>query len=132
MSLNSPIADMLTRIRNASMAHIETVKMDSSRIKVHIVKILKQQGYIKGYITQHHTERETLHVDLKYDENKRPAIQGIKIISKPGRRIYSGYENMPKIRNNYGTLVVSTSLGVMTGGEASVRKVGGELICAVW
>ncbi len=132
MSMNNPIADMLTRIRNAGLANLETVEIDSSKIKLHITEILKQQGYIGGYITQHHQGRGILHLEMKYDAHRRPVIRGLKVLSKPGRRIYAGFENLPSVRNNYGTLIVSTSSGVITGAEARRKKVGGELICAVW
>ena len=132
MSMNNPIADMLTRIRNAGMAHLDTVEIDSSKMKLHIAEILKHQGYISGYVTQHHQGRDILHLELKYDAHQRPVIRGLKILSKPGRRVYAGCKNLPRIRNNYGTLIVSTSSGVITGTEARQKKVGGELICAVW
>ncbi len=132
MSVSDPIADMLTKIRNASMAGLEKVDITSSKLKLEIVKILKNEGYIKNFKKVTQDELNVLRVYLKYDEKSKPIIHGIQKISTPGRRIYTGYKNLPRVINGYGTLIVSTSVGVTTGKKAAEKKVGGELICSVW
>ena len=132
MSVSDPIADMLTKIRNASMAGFEKVDITSSKLKLEIVKILKNEGYIKNFKKVTQDEFNVLRVYLKYDEKSQPIIHGIQKISTPGRRVYAGYKNLPRVLNGYGTLIVSTSVGVTTGKKASEKKVGGELICTVW
>jgi small subunit ribosomal protein S8 len=132
MSISDPIADMLTKIRNAGMAKHEKVDIPTSKLKLEIVKILKTEGYIKNFkkVTQDGTN--TIRVFLKYDEQTVPIIHGIEKVSKPGRRVYTGYKSMPRVYNGYGTLIVSTSMGVTTGKKATEKKVGGEIICTVW
>jgi small subunit ribosomal protein S8 len=132
MSVSDPIADMLTKIRNASMAGFEKVDITSSKLKLEIVKILKNEGYIKNFKKVSQEELNVLRVYLKYDEKAQPVIHGIQKISTPGRRVYAGYKNLPRVLNGYGTLIVSTSVGVTTGKKASEKKVGGELLCSVW
>ena len=132
MSVSDPIADMLTKIRNASMAGFEKVDITSSKLKLEIVKILKNEGYIKNFKKVTQDEFNVLRVYLKYDDKSEPIIHGIQKISTPGRRVYAGYKNLPRVLNGYGTLIVSTSVGVTTGKKASEKKVGGELICTVW
>jgi small subunit ribosomal protein S8 len=132
MSISDPVADMLTKIRNAGMAKHEKVDIPTSKLKLEIVKILKTEGYIKNFkkVTQDGTN--TIRVFLKYDEQTGPIIHGIEKVSKPGRRVYTGYKCMPRVYNGYGTLIVSTSMGVTTGKKAAEKKVGGEIICTVW
>lgn len=132
MSVSDPIADMLTKIRNASMAGFEKVDITSSKLKLEIVKILKNEGYIKNFKKVSQEELNVLRVYLKYDEKAQPIIHGIQKISTPGRRVYAGYKNLPRVLNGYGTLIVSTSVGVTTGKKATEKKVGGELLCSVW
>jgi small subunit ribosomal protein S8 len=132
MSVSDPIADMLTKIRNASMAGFEKVDITSSKLKLEIVKILKNEGYIKNFKKVSQDELNVLRVYLKYDDKAQPVIHGIQKISTPGRRVYAGYKNLPRVLNGYGTLIVSTSVGVTTGKKASEKKVGGELLCSVW
>jgi small subunit ribosomal protein S8 len=132
MSVSDPIADMLTKIRNASMAGFEKVDITSSKLKLEIVKILKNEGYIKNFKKVTQDDLNVLRVYLKYDEKAQPIIHGIQKISTPGRRVYAGYKNLPRVLNGYGTLIVSTSVGVTTGRKAAEKKVGGELICTVW
>lgn len=132
MSVSDPIADMLTKIRNASMAGFEKVDITSSKLKLEIVKILKNEGYIKNFKKVSQEELNVLRVYLKYDDKAQPVIHGIQKISTPGRRVYAGYKNLPRVLNGYGTLIVSTSVGVTTGKKASEKKVGGELLCSVW
>jgi small subunit ribosomal protein S8 len=132
MSVSDPIADMLTKIRNASMAKFERVDITPSKLKLEIVKILKNEGFIKNFKKINQDGRTSIRIFLKYDTNMNPIIHGLKKISTPGRRVYSGYRKMPRVLNGYGTLIVSTSSGVTTAKKASEKKVGGELICSVW
>lgn len=132
MSVSHPISDMLTKIRNASLARFEKVDIETSKLKLEIVKILKNEGYIKNFKKVSQEDRNQIRVFLKYDEEANPIIHGLKTISKPGRRVYSGYRKMPRVYNGYGTIIVSTSAGVTTGRKASEKRVGGELICSIW
>jgi small subunit ribosomal protein S8 len=132
MSISDPVADMLTKIRNAGMAKHEKVDIPTSKLKLEIVKILKTEGYIKNFKKVNQDGANTIRVFLKYDEEAGPIIHGIEKVSKPGRRVYTGYKNMPRVYNGYGTLIVSTSMGVTTGKKAAEKKVGGEIICTVW
>ncbi len=132
MSVSDPVADMLTKIRNAGMARFEKVDITPSKLKLEIIKILKNEGFIKNFKKVSQDERTTIRVFLKYDDNQEPVIHGIKKISTPGRRIYSGYRKLPRVLNGYGTIIVSTSAGVTTGKKAAEKQVGGELICSVW
>ncbi|MBA7715019.1 30S ribosomal protein S8 [subsurface metagenome] len=132
MSVTDPIADMLTKIRNAGMAKYEKVDIPTSKLKLEIIKILKNEGYIKTFKKISQDGKNQIRIFLKYNEQLRPVIQELKRLSKPGRRLYTGYGNMPRVLNGYGTLIVTTSQGVITGKKASERKLGGELICSVW
>jgi small subunit ribosomal protein S8 len=132
MSISDPVADMLTKIRNAGMAKHEKVDIPTSKLKLEIVKILKTEGYIKNFKKVNQDGTNTIRVFLKYDEETGPIIHGLEKVSKPGRRVYTGYKSMPRVYNGYGTLIVSTSIGVTTGKKAAERKVGGEIICTVW
>ena len=132
MSVTDPVADMLTKIRNAGMAKHEKVDIPTSKLKLEIVKILKTEGYIKNFKKVSQEGSNTIRVFLKYDDETGPVIHGLEKISKPGRRVYIGYQNMPRVFNGYGTLIVSTSQGVTTGKKAAEKKVGGEIICTVW
>lgn len=132
MSVSDPIADMLTKLRNASMAKFEQVDIVPSKLKLEIIKILKNEGFIKNFKLANKEEREQIRVFLKYDEKQQPVIHGIEKISTPGRRVYSGYRKMPRVLNGYGTVIVSTSSGVTTGRKAAEKRVGGELICSIW
>ena len=132
MSVSDPVADMLTKIRNAGMAKHEKVDIPASKLKLEIVKILKTEGFIKNFKKVAQGEINTIRVFLKYDEQTSPVIHGIEKVSTPGRRGYAGDKNMPRVYNGYGTLIVSTSIGVTTGKKAAEKKVGGELICTVW
>ncbi|MHB9293198.1 putative small subunit ribosomal protein S8 [Hollandina sp. SP2] len=132
MSISDPVADMLTKIRNAGMAKHEKVDIPASKLKLEIVKILKTEGYIKNFKKANQDGISVIRVFLKYDEQAGSIIHGIEKVSKPGRRVYAGYKNMPRVFNGYGTLIVSTSIGVTTGKKAAERKVGGEVICTVW
>ncbi|MDR0389490.1 MAG: 30S ribosomal protein S8 [Spirochaetaceae bacterium] len=132
MSVSDPIADMLTKIRNAGMAKHEKVDIPTSKLKLEIVKILKTEGYIKNFKKINQEGNNSIRVFLKYDEAAFPVIHGIEKVSKPGRRVYMGYKYMPRVYNGYGTLIVSTSMGVTTGKKAAEKKVGGEVICTIW
>ncbi len=132
MSVSDPVADMLTKIRNAGMAKHEKVDIPTSKLKLEIVKILKTEGFIKNFKKINQDGVNTIRVFLKYDEQTTPVIHGIEKVSTPGRRVYAGYKNMPRVYNGYGTLIVSTSIGVTTGKKAAEKKVGGEVICTVW
>ena len=132
MSVSDPIADMLTKVRNAVQARHEKVDVSTSKLKLEIVKILKTEGYIKNFKKVQEDGHSIIRIFLKYDESNSPVIHGIEKISTPGRRIYSGYKDLPRVRNGYGTLIVSTSAGVTTGKQASEKTVGGELVCKVW
>jgi len=132
MSVTDPIADMLTKIRNASMAKFERVDIPSSKLKVEIVKILKNEGFIKTFKKITQDGKNQIRIFLKYDEENTPVLHGLQRLSKPGRRVYTSYQGMPRVFNGYGTLIVTTSRGVITGKKAAEQKIGGELICSVW
>lgn len=132
MSVTDPIADMLTRIRNANKALHSQVEVPASRMKVELARILKDEGYIADYRLVKGESFDTLMIDLKYTEDRRRVISQIKRISKPGRRIYAKKDNMPRVLGGLGTAVLSTSHGVMTAREAQRLGVGGEVICFVW
>jgi small subunit ribosomal protein S8 len=133
MAISDPVADMLTKIRNASMAKHEKVEIPTSKLKLQIVKILKNEGYVKNFKKVVNKDGvNVIRVFLKYDDKQNPVLHGIDRISTPGRRVYSGYRDMPRVFNGYGVVVVSTSSGIITGKKASEKKVGGELICSIW
>ncbi len=132
MAVSDPVADMLTKIRNASRAGFDRVDITPSKLKLEIVKVMKNEGYIKNFKKIQQDGKNYIRLFLKYDDAEKPIIHGIEKISTPGRRIYSGYKEMPRIRNGYGTIVVSTSSGVTTGKKATEKKIGGELICSIW
>ncbi|MBM3664924.1 MAG: 30S ribosomal protein S8 [Actinobacteria bacterium] len=130
--LTDPIADMLTRIRNANMALHDTVDMPSSRLKADIARVLEEQGYIVGWDTSSDGTRATLTVKLKYDDDRRRVITGLSRVSKPGRRVYADKDSLPKVLGGMGVAIISTSQGLLTGHEARRRGVGGEVLCTVW
>ncbi len=132
MSVSDPVADMLTKIRNASIAKFEKVDVTPSKLKLEIVKILKNEGFVKNFKKVSENGNTVIRIFLKYDDENRPIIHGLKRVSKPGRRVYSGYRVMPRVFNGFGTVIVSTSTGVTTGRKALEKKVGGEVICTVW
>ena len=132
MSMNDPIADMLTRVRNANSAGHETVSMPSSKKLVEIARIMKEEGYIEAYDIQSSEPRDTLQITLKYGEKKARTIRGLKRISKPGLRIYAGKDELPRVLGGLGTAVISTSSGVMTDRDARKAGVGGEVIAYIW
>lgn len=132
MSVSDPVADMLTKVRNAAMARHEKVDIPASKLKLEIVKILKTEGYIKNFKKVNQEGLNSIRVFLKYDDNNSPVIHGLEKVSTPGRRVYSGYKDLPRVHNGYGTVIVSTSSGVTTGKKALEKQIGGELICTVW
>ena len=132
MSASDPVADMLTKIRNAAQARHEKVDIPVSKLKLEIVKILKTEGYIKNFKKVQEDNKSVIRIFLKYNEVNAPVIHGLEKISKPGRRVYSGYKDLPRVYNGYGTVIVSTSSGVTTGKKAAEKMVGGELVCTIW
>ena len=132
MSASDPVADMLTKVRNAAMARLEKVDVQDSKLKLEIVKILKTEGYIKNFKKLQEDGKKSIRIFLKYDDDNNPVIHGVKKISTPGRRVYSGYKDVPRVYNGYGTVIVSTSSGVTTGKKATEKMIGGELICTIW
>ena len=132
MSFVDPIGDMITRIRNAQMRISDNVTMPSSKFRVKILEVLKQEGYISNYkILSDLKHKESLLVNLKYN-NGLPVIKEIKRVSKPGRRIYAKASSIPKIQNGLGLAIVSTSIGIMSDNDARTKNVGGEIICRVF
>ena len=132
MSASDPVADMLTKVRNAVAVRHEKVDVPTSKLKLEIVKILKTEGYIKNFKKVQEDGKNIIRIFLKYDGQNNSVIHGMKKISTPGRRVYAGYKDLPRVYNGYGTVIVSTSAGVTTGKKAAEKMVGGELICTVW
>ncbi len=132
MSMTDPIADMLTRIRNAVQARHRTVKIPGSKMKKKIAEILQSEGYIRGYEWGDDGRQGHLTVTLKWATNDENAIEGLKRVSKPGQRRYARSKEIPKVRNGLGIMIVSTSRGMMTDRAARKAGIGGELICSVW
>ncbi|WP_273842552.1 30S ribosomal protein S8 [Rubrobacter calidifluminis] len=132
MSVNDPIADFLTRIRNAGMARHETVEMPYSRIKRELARILKEEGYIKDYSEKGAGAQARLVVELKYDPEGRSAITGLRRMSRPGRRIYRKRAEIPRVLDGLGVAILSTSRGILTDHEARRMGVGGEVLCFVY
>ena len=130
--MTDPIADMLTRIRNANKARFEKVEIPSSNMKVAIAKVLFKEGYIKSYQVEETGVQPTLVVELKYDEKGTRVLSGIKRISKPGLRIFAKLEELPKVLNGLGIALISTSKGLMTDKKARELGVGGEVIAYIW
>lgn len=129
--INDPIADMLTRIRNANQMHYDTVKMPSSKMKVEIAKILVEEGFIKGYNVEGDVKKE-LTITLKYGENKERVISGLKKISKPGLRVTLPCDKLPRVLRGLGIAIISTSQGLMSDAKARKLGIGGEVIAYVW
>ena len=131
--LTDPVADMLTRIRNANKALHETVEMPSSKLKEEIARILKEEGYVREYrVEQDARPYKVLVIELKYGRGRERVLTGLKRISKPGRRIYAGKDALPRVLGGMGTAILSTSRGVITSRTAEREGVGGEVICFVW
>jgi small subunit ribosomal protein S8 len=133
MTMTDPIADMLTRIRNANSAYHDEVSMPSSKIKTHIAEILQQEGYIAGWkVDDNEGVGATLVVDLKYGPNRERSIAGVRRISKPGLRVYAKSTGLPRVLGGLGVAIISTSTGLLTDRQAAKRGVGGEVLAYVW
>lgn len=132
MHITDPIADMLTRIRNANNAKHDTVDIPASNMKKAIAQILLDEGYIKSFSLQDNGNQGIIHITLKYLGKKQPALSGLKRVSKPGLRIYAGADELPKVLKGLGIAIVSTSKGVMTDKKARENHIGGEVLAFVW
>jgi len=132
MSMTDPLADMLTRIRNAAMVKFETVEMPLSKMKAGVAAILKKEGFIADYQVVDAEKHGVLRIEMKYGQNNERIITNLKRVSKPGRRIYVKYDQIPKVMNGLGIAIISSPKGIITDKEARSMKVGGELLCEVW
>ena len=132
MSMTDPIADLLTRIRNALIAKHKQVEVPASRMKVEIVKILRDEGYVEDYELSGEGYRQLVSITLGYDRDGIKTITGLERVSKPGRRVYCGKDEIPDVLNGLGITIMSTSMGVMTGQTCRDQGVGGEILCNVW
>jgi small subunit ribosomal protein S8 len=133
--MTDPIADFLTRIRNAIQASHETVEIPASKLKVELARILKQEGYIEEYAVEPPSREhpgEQINISLRYTERRQPVISGLRRVSRPGRRTYVDSTHIPKVQGGMGTTIISTSQGVMTGHDARRARVGGEVVAEVW
>ncbi len=130
--LTDPVADMLTRIRNANKALMPTVEMPASRMKQEIARLLQEEGYIRGFRVEKGESFDTLVVELKFGRNRERVITDLKRVSKPGRRIYAGKDGLPRVLGGMGTTIVSTSRGLVTSRTAASEGIGGEVVCHVW
>ena len=132
MVINDPIADMLTRIRNAQVARLDTVTMPASNMKKSIAKLMQNEGFIKSYEVIDDGLQGEIKITLKYLDKKQPVIVGLKRISKPGLRVYASCEDLPKVLGGLGVAIISTSKGVMTDRMARKENLGGEVLCYIW
>ena len=134
MTMTDPVADMLTRIRNANTAMHDATSMPSSKVKEALATVLEREGYIEGFAVEDRSDRpgKTLEIQMKYSPERERTISGIRRISKPGLRVYSNSEKLPRVLGGMGVAVVSTSQGLMSDREARKQKVGGEVLCYVW
>lgn len=132
MSMTDPIADMLTRIRNALVAGKEKVDVPASSIKEGIARILRDEGFIINYRLIEDSRQGVIRITLKYGESERPAIENLQRVSRPGRRVYVGNDEIPRVLNGLGIAILSTSKGILTDKDSRTQKVGGELLCYVW
>jgi small subunit ribosomal protein S8 len=132
MTMTDPIADMLTRLRNANSAYHDRVSMPHSKLKAHIAAILQQEGYIAGWVVEEAEVGQTLSIDLKYGPNRERSIAGVRRVSKPGLRVYAKSDGLPKVLGGLGVAIISTSSGLLTDRQAGKRGVGGEVLAYVW
>ncbi len=132
MACHDPLGDMLAKIKNAVLVKKEKLVIYPSKEKMEIIKILKNEGYIKNFKKVVEDDRALVKIFLKYDEAGKAVIENVKRISKPGRRVYLGYKDMPRLYNGIGTVIVSTSSGITTGKKAVEKKIGGEVLCSIW
>lgn len=130
--MTDPIADLLTRIRNAQTSRHAEVRIPYSKLKHEIVKLLYQEGFVGAYRTLSEAGKKLIEVSLRYVGKKEPTIIQLKRVSRPGRRVYSGSEEIPVVRNGMGVVILSTSKGILTGRQAKAEKVGGEVLCSIW
>jgi small subunit ribosomal protein S8 len=131
MSMSDPLGDMLTRIRNGQQARKDSILTPASKLRARVLDVLQREGYIRGYSATQEGPMAALRIDLKYFEGK-PAIQHVARVSKPGRRVYSGATELPRVRNGLGITIVSTPRGVLSDAEAREQNVGGEVLCQVF
>ena len=131
MAMTDPLGDMLTRIRNGQQARKDSILTPASKLRAHVLDVLQREGYIRGYSEEELAGHKGLRIELKYFEGQ-PAIQHLARVSKPGRRVYSGATELPRIRNGLGTIIVSTPRGVLSDGEARDQNVGGEVLAEVF
>lgn len=132
MSMTDPIADLLTRIRNALMAGHDSVEVPHSKRSERILEILRDEGYVAGFVKREGEPFAVLNVALRYGKGRRPVIQVMRRVSKPGRRVYSGRDDIPKVLGGLGINILSTSSGIMTGDQARSKGVGGEVLCEIY
>lgn len=132
MSMTDPLADMLSRIRNAGRAGHDKVDIPASRMKIALARIFKEEGFIKNYKVIKDNRQGILRVYLRYDDEQKPLIQRIERVSRPGLRVYVGHEDLPRVQGGLGVAVISTSKGVITDRQARKLKVGGEVLCQIW
>jgi len=133
MPVTDPVADMLTRVRNAAGAGLESVSMPTSKLKTEIARLLKAEGYITKYeLTDTTKPTATLKITLKYGPRRQPIFRGLRRASKPGRRVYVGWSEIPRVQGGLGVAILTTSHGVLTDRQARAERVGGELLCMVW
>ena len=132
MTMTDPVADLLTRLRNANSAFHETVSLPNSKLKAHIAEILKKEGYITAWKVEDARVGQTLTIDLKYGPNRERSLAGIRRVSKPGLRVYAKAQEMPRVLGGLGIAIISTSHGLLTDRQARKRNVGGEVLAWVW
>jgi small subunit ribosomal protein S8 len=132
MSMTDPIADLLTRIRNAHLAKHKSLDVPASRVKLEIVRIMKDEGYVEDYQSVEDSRHGLIRIGLKYLPSGAPAIRGIERVSRPGLRIYRGKDEIPKVLNGLGVVIVSTPRGILTGNACHRNGVGGEVLCNIW
>lgn len=132
MKITDPVSDMLTRVRNANSANKAEVSMPSTKVLVEIARVFEEEGYIAGYEVEDTTPQKTLHITLKYGKRHAKVIRGIRVISKPGLRVYAKADKLPRVLGGIGTAVISTSKGMMSDRDARKLGIGGQVICYIW
>ena len=132
MAATDQLADMLTRIRNAQRAGHDKVEVPASKLKMGVAKVLKKEGFVKNYKLVQDKKQGVLRIYLKYTDSNEPVIRGLQKISRPGRRVYRGHEDIPPVRGGFGIVILSTSKGILSDRDARGGKIGGEVLCQVW
>ena len=132
MTMTDPVADMLTRLRNANTAFKDEVEVPRSRVKEEIARVLAREGYVQSFRIEGEAPRERIVVEMKYGPDRERTISGLKRVSRPGRRVYADHDHLPRVLGGLGVAILSTSQGLLTDRQASRRKVGGEVLCYVW